>query len=132
MVEQQPVCSSDYGSSVYLCRYTGVPVLAEDVVVVGATIPGVKARYFMANTEEARKAKKASGIAFHESEANCNTCAHLERVPHKKHWTGFVYGRCTSPNADKSVHPYKDREVDGVMMMHPDDPMHMPCYKSRW
>lgn len=116
----------------YVCHFTGVEVNADEVVFVGATIPGVDAKYPMANTAEARAARKESAIAFHDSEANCNTCKFLQRTAHDKHWLAFLEGRCTNPNAEFEHHPYVHLFSDGVMKFHPDDPMHMPCYVSRW
>ena len=72
----------------------------------------------MANTPEAKAAKRQNDQWFHESEANCNTCKLLERTKHEKRKDGFLLGNCT--NTEKTL------------MFHPDDPMHMPCYVSRW
>jgi hypothetical protein len=75
-------------------------------------IPGV--RGVIASKEEAR--------AFHETEANCNTCKHLKRVQHEKDRHGFLYGQC---GHNPFGHMF-------VMKFHPDDPMHMRCYVPRW
>jgi hypothetical protein len=71
-------------------------------------------------------------VSFHESEANCNTCSHLDRVKRPKNAAGFLYGRCKSQAPQIEASPYASRAVDGVMMFHPDDFMGMPCYSSRW
>lgn len=130
--EQLPVCVDDYGDLVYRCFYTGAMVSAGNSAITGAMIPGVKARYVMGSGDAAKLARKASSVAFHELDANCNTCKHLQRVAHEKSRAGFVLGMCGNKLADRSSHPYRDRERDGVMMIHPDDSMRMPCYESRW
>jgi hypothetical protein len=126
---QTPICVDDFGNLVYSCCFTGVKVTPDQAISIGATLPGVKAQYFMANTDEAREARKKSAILFHESERNCNTCSSLERVKHEKTPSGFLYGRC--PTVDSS-HPYSARQRGDIILFHPDDPMHMPCYTSRW
>lgn len=126
------VCIDDFGNEVFECRYTGALIVAPDGVVIGATMPGVKARYVMADTAEAKQRHKEQGIAFHESEANCNTCRHLQRVLQPKNKGGFLYGRCGNSHGKPDASPYADRSADGVIVFHPDDPMHMPCYASRW
>ena len=125
---QQPICVDGFGTEVYACRYTGIPVWADVAVRIGAVMPGVRAVYFMSPMPDAAIAKKASDQAFHENEANCNTCISLERAKHSKNKAGFLYGKCLNPNKAKSLYP----ETNGVMQFHPDDPMNMPCYQPRW
>jgi hypothetical protein len=125
-----PICVDDFGSEVYRCRYTDQLVWADIAFVVGATMPGVKARYVI--TPDARQAHRNSGIAFHDSEANCNTCRHLVRVRHAKCRSGFLRGRCAHPSPQLDASPYFNRMEGDVMVFHPDDPMHMPCYESRF
>lgn len=132
MTEPVPKCISDFGDVVYQCWHTGVLVGPDDVQFVGAIVPGVRSLHPMAKTEKARAARKQSGIWFHESERNCNTCKYLERVPHEKSKAGFLYGRCTSEVSQQECSPYASRQEGDVMIFHPDDPMHMPCYESRW
>lgn len=122
-------CVDDFGCEVHKCRFTGVPVSVVEGVVVGATIPGVKTKHLMANTPEAWAAKKQSDRWFAESEANCNTCKHLQRVAHEKSH-GFLQGRCTSDKQDVASLPYKMR--GDVMVFHPSDWMGMNCYEPRW
>lgn len=126
---QLPICVDDFGISVYLCRYTNAFVWADAAVVVGSMIAGANVRYVMAATDEAKTAHRVSSIFFHESEENCNTCMHLERVKHEKNSAGLLFGKCKKiPATTSHQYPLKN----GVMMFHPDDPMHMPCYTSRW
>jgi hypothetical protein len=99
------------------CRFTGIDVTEETVKYVGATVPGVKARYMMANTPEAHEAKKLADKAFHGSEANCNTCGNLERKPHDKRKDGCLMGLC--------------KKTEKQLIFHPDDPMHMECWEQR-
>lgn len=112
------ICIDDYGTEIHRCRYTGDIVSADDANIVGAMIPGVKARYVIAPTTKAKIAHKESFIAFHESEGNCNTCKNLKRTKHSKSTDGFLSSICTL-NSVK-------------VQFHPDDPLHMSCYKSRW
>lgn len=118
------------GPETYTCRYTGKPVSAQDVTMVGALIPGVQTQY--AVSPEGMAQHRQSVVWFHEAEANCNTCKDLERVSHNKGKGGFLYGRCNSAVQDLESHPYSTQFVDGVMIFHPHDPMHMPCYSSRF
>lgn len=75
-------------------------------------IPGTKQRVPLVEGE---------AKMFHESERNCNTCKHLQRVSHPKCPAGFLQGHCLH-------HPYG---TEFVMKFHPKDPMHMRCYEPR-
>ena len=97
-------------------------------MVVGAIIPGVKARFVIAKTSISMH--RASIRAFHESEANCNTCVFLERVKHDKDKAGFLFGSCRSASGQPEMNPYFVSR-DEPMSFHPDDPMHMPCHTPR-
>lgn len=121
----------DFGDEVHRCRYTHVLVWPDQAGFVGALVPGVRAKYVVSKSAEATALHKASGISFQEAEANCNTCRWLKRVKHPKRG-GFLYGTCESPESRSDASPYHDRTEQGVLMFHPDDPMHMPCYTSRW
>ncbi len=116
----------DFGTSVLPCTYTGALTWADQGVMRPSPMHGVPA-HFTADTPEAKAKHAESARAFHEVERNCNTCAHLRRVPHAKCSAGFLYGKCASEPKD---HPYPIR--DGVMMFHPHDWMGMGCYASRW
>ena len=72
-----------------ICRFTGVPV--QKGIVIGSNVPGVRATYLMANTPEAKAAKRKDG---------------------------FLLGICMGDGQNLQFHPH--------------DPMHMPCYVSRW
>ena len=100
------------------CRYTGALVDQDQALTVGTTLPNVKARYIIANTDQAKTMHKQQIIAFHEHEANCNTCKNLCRVKHEKDQSGFLHGIC--------------QINQNPIEFHPDDPMHMSCYVSRW
>lgn len=125
----KPVCIDDFGVALYRCRFTGDLVGGEGAVICGAVMPGVRARYVMGANEAAKAAKRESDRNFHESEANCNTCQSLERVPHEKRKGGFLLGRCTNPEGAETQ--YKS-PAQGVIQFHPDDPMNMPCHRARW
>jgi hypothetical protein len=123
------VFTDDYGVALYKCRYTGELVGGENAKIIGATVPGVKSKYVMSKSEAAKLAKIESDNDFHESEANCNTCRNLCRVPHNKIPGGFLTGKCINPKSEMT--PYKASNTD-LIMFHPNDPMHMPCYIPRW
>lgn len=127
---QPPICVDDYGCEVFHCHFSGEPISAAEAQIVGATIPGVKARYVV--SQRSAQARKASAAAFHESEANCNTCRHLIRVKHQRRPDGFMHGKCGSGSGQPQSSPYSGRFEDAVMVFHPDDPMHMPCYETRF
>lgn len=130
-VWQSPICTDDFGEAVYHCRYTKELVWSGVAVVIGATIPGLDVRYVLAPTQQAKEAHKASTLAFHESEANCNTCKDLLRVKHKKNAANLLYGECRSTQPHLEDSPYCGRKEGEVMVFHPNDPMHMRCYTQR-
>lgn len=55
--------------------------------------------------------------AYEESEANCNTCMRLVRHQHSKRIDGMLPVQCGKDGSE--------------MLIHPHDPMHMPCWESR-
>ena len=127
--KQESACVDDFGTALYRCRFTGELVGGEGATTCGANIPGVHAAYVLGTSAAAKAAKKQNDQWFHESEANCNTCSHLQRVTHEKRKDGMLLGRCT--NAAKAATPYPAPQP-GTILFHPDDPMQMPCYVSRW
>lgn len=131
-IEAQRVCVDDYGNGVYRCHLTAVLVWPHELTIQGAIVPGVTAYNVMANTAQAKALRRVSQIAFHESEANCNTCIHLVREAHQKRPGGILYGRCNSANARMDAHPYRNRIQDDVFPFAPDDWQGMPCYESRY
>lgn len=126
---QQPICIDDFGTAIYHCRFTGALVGGSSAMICGPIVPGVKAVYIMGASVEAKKKKLESDHAFHESEANCNTCTNLRRVTHDSIKGGFLVAQCGNP--DRVPTPYPERAA-GLMMFHPSDPMLMPCYFPRW
>lgn len=83
-------------------------------------IPGVKSS--PPSPEEAK--------AFHESERNCNTCAHLIRIKQPKQVSGLYAGGCNSHPVD---HPYPvglNQDVWQIKFA-PDDWMGMKCWEPR-
>ncbi len=127
-IDQQPALVDDFGTCFFRCQFTGALVSAMDAIPVGSRLPGLKARSFIAPGEEARKAWRREGLRFHESEANCNTCASLDRIPSKER-DGFLLGACANPGGRPDLIPYSGPA--GTIKFHPDDPMHMPCYVAR-
>lgn len=117
MNAQRPIAVDDFGCEVYVCHATGRLVWASSARFVGAAMPGVKARYVVEASDDATVRLKASGIAFHESDANCNTCARLVRDPSERRAHAPLRGHC---------------HLQSSLTFWPDDPMHMPCYESRW
>ena len=128
---QEPITIA-FGAALYACPYTGARIIKDFAVKVGPIMPNLPAgagQKMIANTDAAKGAHKQSIRWFHESEANCNTCFYLERVPHVKRFgDSFLYGKCKNQNHAKPPYPVRD----GVMMFPPDDPMHMICYEPRW
>jgi hypothetical protein len=53
-------------------------------------------------------------------------------VKRDKRRDGFLFGKCKRAPSGKEASPYANRFEGEVMVFHPDDPMHMPCYASRW
>ena len=122
-----PICIDDFGNEVYRCHWTDLPVSVAEMVITGGFMPGVKARYF--SHPDHKEAKKRSYEAFADlSERNCNTCKNLIREKTTKDAAGFLYGKC----AINSDHPKIYGMIGNVMKFHPDDPMHMKCYESRF
>ena len=107
------------------CHWTGRLVPESEAVKTPPFIPQVEG-HWLAHPDY-REARRQSYILFADSEANCNTCRHLERVPHEPNAAKMLYGRCRSTPMD---HPYPIR--DGVITFHADDSMNMECYESRF
>lgn len=108
------ICVDDFGNEVHRCHWTDKLVSIADAVITGGMIAGVKTRYVA--IKDHKEARKVAQAAFNESEANCNTCAHLKRAAHPKNSAGFLYGSCS---------------MQENLMFHPDDPMHMQCWHAR-
>lgn len=119
-----PVCIDDYGSMVFVCQYTKATVSADKAIFLGAIMPNLNGTYVCA--VDAVPAFKKSRECFNESEANCNTCKSLQRVPHEKNASGFLYGKC-----GKGITEHQYPMKENVIMFHPDDPMNMPCWGAR-
>ena len=120
------LCVDDFGSEVYLCAISGAIIVASETVFMGATLPGVKARYSIHNTHNVLAQWKQQIRHFHEAEANCNTCKTLIREKHPRNG-GFLKGRCSLAGSSKLHYSV----VGEVFWFHPDDPMHMECHKPR-
>lgn len=97
------------------CPWTGRTVPREEAILLPAIIPGVPPRLA---APEAGTARQASYRAYADCEQNCNTCRHLERVPHPKCPHGWLEGTC--------------RRDGRALRFHPEDPLHLACYESRW
>jgi hypothetical protein len=116
----QHKCTDDYGDVWYSCIYTGILTHCDNCTKSGSLIPGVKVNYFISKSPESLVLHKQNQVSFHESEASCNTCTNLNRLPHPKNKFGFVEGSCLVGR------------IKGKMQIHPEDPMHIPCYVSRF
>jgi hypothetical protein len=125
MFEHSPICVDNYGESVYRCPFTAELLMASTCTPVGAIMPNVKVRYF--TNQKGKEARKDSVKSFADSEANCNTCAHLTRVSHEKSRAGFLFGKCKEGH--KAL-PNYSKEPD-MLVFHPEDWMGMSCYKQR-
>ncbi len=109
------------------CCYTGVELTEETMVTVGPILPNIshlKLKFYL--HKDAMPLHKQSIKWFHESEANCNTCKHLERIKHAKDKAGFLYGKCKVESSESQLY-----KRDDMLMFHPEDPMHMNCYEVR-
>lgn len=113
----QPIATDDYGSSVYKCQYSGRFVSAGSGIFIGACLPNVSGTYVCA--PDSMPEFKQSKANFDEMDANCNTCANLERVSHPKIKGGFLRGKC------------KKQKTMFNPQFHPDDYMGMPCWEAR-
>lgn len=124
------VATDDYGDMIIAAsRYSGKHFRANTGVVHGATIPQVNLAFLDDPLEEDRH--KASVTAFHECEANCNTCRNLIRIPSDKRLSklsGVHYGRCST--IPDNSHPYPP-DANGVMRFSPLDFQGMPCWEPR-
>lgn len=122
---QKVICIDDFGNEVYKCHWTGILVSTADSVITGGFIPGVKGAYVA--VKDHIDAMRESRSAYDEMESNCNTCKNLERVKSNLRG-GFLNGKClSSPSFENMQYP----TINGVMMFHPHDPMHMPCWEPR-
>lgn len=132
MYLQEPEFVDDFGEAYYIGHYTERLVKASECSFFGAVIPQANCRY-VDHAVLGKQARKDSFRTFADSEANCNTCKHLVRVPHEKSRDGFLRGQCLNRLRKWEAHPYVNSFAEyGCMIFHPDDPMHMPCYESRW
>lgn len=109
----------DFGWLFYKCQFTGEMVIPPEFIFLGAVTPQVNGSYVCA--PDANPARRESVKLFHESEANCNTCKKLERIPHaKQHPSATHRGIC------KKIHLYPVE-----ITFHPDDFMGMDCWEAR-
>lgn len=122
----QSVLTDDYGDTWYRCHYTNALAIVDDVVQVGAIIPGVKAKYAIVKTMI--HLHKESRELFNLSDANCNTCKEFVRVRHDKDISGLLQGRC---KIAPERHILLYRKSGDTFWIHSDDAMHMQCYKPR-
>ena len=121
-----PQCVDDYGTEVYACQYSDALVWADDFCFIGAVVPQVSGSY-VCHRSLGQASYRASRRAFDATERNCNTCAHLSRVPHARRF-GFLEGVCLSTPVN---HPYGVEPATNRITFHPDDWMGMQCYVQR-
>ena len=105
----------DFGNEIWLCPYTKNLVTIGKHIFIGPCMPQVNGTYVCA--PDAMPAYKESKAAFNEMDANCNTCANLERVKHEKKRGGFLLGKC--------------KKTEQNIRFHPDDWMGMECWIGR-
>jgi len=113
-ISNKPILNKPDQDGLYTCQYSGLKVKLSDAIFLGPCTPQVNGTYVChpTATSEFRKSKRA----FDAHEANCNTCEHLERIPHEKCKSGLLLGRC---------------HLQSELKFHPDDYMGMFCYKQR-
>jgi hypothetical protein len=114
-VLNQSQCTDDYGNQVFFCQYTGKSVSIGEHIFIGPVVPQVNGTYVCA--KNAMQAYKESKAMFNENEANCNTCAKLERLKHEKRKDGLLIGNC--------------KNIGENIQFHPDNHMAMPCWVKR-
>jgi len=139
------------GELIYVCHWTGKRVKESEMILTAPCIPQVKGLHPAAPGY--KEARRESYEAFCDSDANCNTCRHLERIPHEKCQYRMLYGRCKSTPIN---HPYIEKPRNWFLSslwtvvllvrkifflnlfwkipitFHPDDCMNMECYESRF
>jgi hypothetical protein len=98
IIKCHPDWQTDFSECICQCPYTNTQFKAKDGIVLGAIIPEVNHSYLC--HPNATSARKQSKILFDISEANCNTCIHLQRIPHKNR--DSMKGYCNS----ESFKPY--------------------------
>lgn len=119
----EPVDCID-GENIYVCHWTGKRVKESEMILTPPCIPQILGKWPAAPGYE--EARRESYIAFCDWEQNCNTCRHLERIPHDKCQHRMLYGKCkNTPINHPSI-------CDGIMTFHADDSMAMECYESRF
>jgi hypothetical protein len=123
----KPICTDDYGESVYRCYYTDVIVWASSAELWPSPIPQCKAKYVVKTSDSAKIKHKENFAAFNENDANCNTCVNLIREEHEKCKAGFLYGICAKGNETQT--PYYDDSA--IFKFHPGDHMGMKCWRPR-
>ncbi len=120
-----PECSPEY--DLCLCPQTGAVFERRDGIVLGSIIPNVLSNNLCHPNGYSRW--KYSKQLFDESEQNCNTCAHLTRVPFVKRGfviSGLMPGKCS--NIDRN--PLYPRGGEDILFA-PDDCMLQSCYRNR-
>lgn len=116
----------DYGTGQYVCHYTHRLVSADEAVIVGTPLPGVKVQFVIA--KDAMPLHKESARLFHESEANCNMCRHLVRTAHPKYHVIRFGSRDLSFRNPLLGTCGRSGER---LKIHPEDPMHKGCWEAR-
>lgn len=115
------LCTDDYGSAVFACRFTDRPVRCDGSErISGNIVPQANVCYVALRGTEPAEAE--SRRLFHESEANCNMCAYFRRLPYDKREfsiSGVFYGTCAAG------------KKDGLFPVAPDDWAGMPCWRAR-
>jgi hypothetical protein len=108
----------DFGTEWIVGHFTGTLFPADQAVRAGCIMPSLPSSYFHWDIKDHHAARRQSYRDFCDiCEQNCNTCKWLTRMPSKK-GEGFLNGVCQRDNQS--------------LRFHPEDPMHMKCYESRW
>ena len=124
----QPVCVDDFGDAVFRGHWSKSLVWPDEVIYLGPVLP--QAPYCYVDGPEGKAARAEDVRLFDESEANCNTCRWLRRLPFVKDGSGLMPGRCDGPAPAWSVHPYPPR-AGSPMRFAPEDWQGMPCWEAR-
>ena len=112
-----PIATDDYGDLVFEPGPRHAEFLwAGDAKLQKSYYPGVKGAIAVPKQYDT----EAEIAAFHQNDANCNTCKHLIRVAFKREQpSDLMPGKC-------GHHPYKPD-----ILFHPDDWMGMKCWEPR-
>jgi len=125
------LCTDDFGNLTYVSFWSKKIVSpADDSILLGAVVPQVSSTFLCAPEDKQKRIESVK--IFNEYEANCNTCKHLERVPHeKRHGSSPLQGRCKKFKNPEHVTKHGAYLENGIIRFWAEDYMGMPCHEMR-